>query len=84
MAITSRIIISRGMILLISSDVSSFFTDDVNPYFSQHIKNWTLFGLIRASNFYIVEYCEIFEMLFGKILAFQYRGVTHQSDTFGF
>ena len=46
------------------------FLTDRNAYFSRYIKKLELARTVRPSNFYMVEYCEIFKMTFLKILDF--------------
>ena len=48
----------------------NFFGADRNIYFSQHHKKSSCPSLSWPWNFYMVEYCESFKMVFSKILDF--------------
>ena len=61
-----------------SGTVPSFLHADRNAYVSQVVshnisKNYSQPWLVRLSNFYMLEYCENFEIAFSKILDFRRR-----------
>ena len=53
----------------------------IEMFIAHNMKKQSLFGIVSLSNFYIVEYCEIFKIAFSKILDFLRRsGLNNSND----